>query len=117
MPVQVVVGLSGAKGPVGTGVASYPGTAPPAASSRGNSRAAPQAPPAVASAGEGSDRQTIRTGHGGPHEDALDRIFARAVDGSDDAVWLTVPRLNHQARGDTTLGMADRFGGDDLFFP
>ena len=117
VPVQVVVGLSGAKGPVGTGVASYPGTAPPAASNPGYLIASPQTVTTVASAWEGSDRQTIRTGHGGPHEDALDRIFARAVDGSDDAVWLTVPRLNHQARGDTTLGMADRFGGDDLFFP
>ena len=117
MPVPVVVGLSGAKGPVGTGVASYPGTAPPAALSPGYLIASPQTVTTVASAWEGSDRQTIRTGHGGPHEDALDRIFARAVDGSDDAVWPTVPRLNHQARGDTTLGMADRFGGDDLFFP
>jgi hypothetical protein len=88
VPVQVVAGLSLANGPVGTGVASYPGTAPLAASSRGNPIALQQtAPaPAVASAEEGSDRQTIRTGRGEPHEDALDRIFARAVDGPDDAL-------------------------------
>jgi uncharacterized protein (TIGR03118 family) len=89
VPVSVVVGLSRANGPVATGVASYPGTAPLAASSRGNPIAPPQtAPaPAVAFAWEGSDRQRIRTGRGGPHADALDRIFARAVDGSDDALW------------------------------
>ena len=117
MSVPVVVGMSLANGPVGTGVASYPGTAPPAASNPGYLIASPQTVTTVASAWDSSDRQMIETGRGKPHVDALDRIFARAVDGSDDAVWLTVPRLNHQARGDTTLGMADRFGGDDLFFP
>jgi hypothetical protein len=44
----------------------------------------------------------------------LERWFASLHDG--DYVWLTVPRLRHQARGDTTLGMADLFGGDDLLF-
>jgi uncharacterized protein (TIGR03118 family) len=88
-PVQVAVGMSLANGPVGTGVASYPGTAPPAASSWDNSIAPPQtAPaPAVASAWEDSDWHMIQTGRGEPHEDALHRIFARAVDGPDDALW------------------------------
>jgi hypothetical protein len=45
----------------------------------------------------------------------LERWFASFHDG--DYVWLTVPRLRHQARGDTTLGMAGFFGGEDLFFP
>jgi hypothetical protein len=45
----------------------------------------------------------------------LERWFASLHGG--DYVWLTVPRLNHQARGDTTLGMADLFGGEDLLFP
>jgi hypothetical protein len=40
--------------------------------------------------------------------------FASLHDG--DSVWLTAPRLNHQTRGDTTLGMADLVGGDDLLF-
>jgi hypothetical protein len=30
-----------------------------------------------------------------------------------DDVWRTVPRLNHRARGDTTLGRADLFAGED----
>jgi uncharacterized protein (TIGR03118 family) len=88
VPVQLVVGMSGASDPVATAVASYAGTAPPAASSRGNPIAPPQtaSAPAVVSAWEGSDQQMIRTGRGEPHEDAVDRIFARAVDGSDDAL-------------------------------
>jgi parallel beta-helix repeat protein len=44
----------------------------------------------------------------------LERWFASSHDG--DYVWLTAPRLNHRARGYTTLGMADLFGGDDLLF-
>jgi uncharacterized protein (TIGR03118 family) len=88
-PVQVVVGLSGANGLVATAVASYPGTAPPAASSRGNPIAPPQTTPAPAaeSAWEGSDRQMIRTGRGEPHEEAVDRVFGQLGDGPDDALW------------------------------
>ena len=89
VPVQVVVGLSGASDPVATAVASYAGTAPPAASSRGKPIAPPQtAPaPAAASAWEGSDRQMIRTGRGEPHEEAVDRVFGQLGDGPDDALW------------------------------
>jgi hypothetical protein len=90
LSLQVVVGISLAKGPVGTEVASYPNTAPPAGSGGSNPIATPQtaqAPvPSVASAWEGSDRQMIRTERGEPHEDALDRIFARPVDGPDAAL-------------------------------
>jgi uncharacterized protein (TIGR03118 family) len=85
--MQVAVGMFLANSPVGTSVATYPGTAPPAASSWGNPIAPPQSAPAVASAWDSSDRQMIETGRGKPHVDALDRIFARAVDGSDDALW------------------------------
>jgi hypothetical protein len=44
----------------------------------------------------------------------LQRWLASFHDG--DSVGPTVPRLRHQARGDTTPGMADLFGGDDLLF-
>jgi hypothetical protein len=44
----------------------------------------------------------------------LEQFFASLHDG--DSVSLTVPRLNHQARGDTAPGMADLFG-EDLLFP
>jgi hypothetical protein len=42
----------------------------------------------------------------------LEWWFASFHDG--DYVWPTVPRLGHQARGETAWGMADLFGGDDL---
>jgi uncharacterized protein (TIGR03118 family) len=89
MPVQVAVGMFLANGPVGIGVASYPGMAPPAASSWGSPIALPQSAPApaVASAWESSDRQIFETGRGKPHADALDRVLARVVNGSDDALW------------------------------
>jgi hypothetical protein len=45
----------------------------------------------------------------------LERWFASFHDG--DSVWPTVPRLNHPARGGTSLDMADLFGGEDLLFP
>ena len=41
--------------------------------------------------------------------------FASFHDGDD--VWPAVPRLRHQARGETASGMADLFGGEDLLFP
>jgi uncharacterized protein (TIGR03118 family) len=87
--MQVVVGLPLANGPVSTGVASYPDTAPPAASSRGNPIAPPQTAPAPAaeSAWEGSDRQMIRTGRGEPDEEAVDRVFGQLGDGPDDGLW------------------------------
>jgi hypothetical protein len=44
-----------------------------------------------------------------------ERRFASLHDGN--YIWRTVPRLRHQARGDTTLGLADLFGGEDLLFP
>jgi predicted outer membrane repeat protein len=46
---------------------------------------------------------------------ALERWFASYHEG--DYVWPTVPGLRHQARGDTTVGMADLFGGEDLLLP
>jgi uncharacterized protein (TIGR03118 family) len=87
--VQVAIGMSLANGPVGTGVGSYLGTAPPAASSWGNPIAPPQTAPAppVVSAWERLDRQIFGTGRGKPHEDGFDRVFARAVNDSDDALW------------------------------
>jgi hypothetical protein len=85
VPLQVVVGLSLTSDPVATAVASYPGTAPPAASSRGNPIAPSQTAPA--SAWEGSDRQRIRTGRGEPHEEAVDRVFGQLGDGPDDGFW------------------------------
>jgi hypothetical protein len=45
----------------------------------------------------------------------LGRWFATFHDG--DCVWLTAPRLNHQARGGTSLDLADLFGGEDLLVP
>jgi uncharacterized protein (TIGR03118 family) len=86
--VQVVVGTSLANGPVGTRVTSYTPTAPRAPSNRNKALVPPQAAPALAapSAWEGSDQQMIRTARSEPHKDALDRIFARPVDGPDDAL-------------------------------
>ena len=45
----------------------------------------------------------------------LERSVASLHDG--DYVGPAVPRLRHQARGDTTLGIADLFGGEDPLFP